>query len=411
MGALTQAFRGAVSQLKDFRMKSEAGFGVGYSTGFLNFDFKNGTVVHVKSESRDFRYYSIGITDGSMVMIIGRSGCGKTTWAIQAAANIIRPFKTSCVFEDNIEGGVTINRKEILTKFYGDDLDDRFISRDTGITGENFFERVKMIYDLKVNNRELYEYDTGLYDNRGNRVYKLEPTVYLLDSLALLMPSKYTDEDELSGQMAATAAAKSNTSIFKRIIPMLKSANIILFIINHITTNMSISAFSKPKAQVSYLKQDEALPGGKAAIYLSNNIIRFDDNSKLKADEVFGIDGSMVDLTLIKSRNNKAGQTATLVFDQDTGFDSDLSLYILLKQNGKIKGAGVSFYIDGFDEYKFSQKTFKHKLATIPEFQEIFINTVLEVLQDSIYSIEETEYSETNDIASMVMSRMNPIMS
>lgn len=259
-GMLSDLFRQAVSKMKDYRMKNEAEFDVAYSTGFLALDFANGCMVHVRSSTRQFAYRSVGITDGSMVMVIGRSGCGKTTFCIQAGANIIRPFKTSCVFEDNIEGGLTSTRRAALSKFSDQEVDARFICRNSGITAENFYERIKMIHDMKLENRTEFEYDTGLVDDRGNRIYKLEPTVYILDSIALLMPEKYTDEDELSGQMAATAAAKANTAIFKRIMPMLKSANIILFVINHITQHISLNAYSMPKAQVSYLKPEEALP-------------------------------------------------------------------------------------------------------------------------------------------------------
>lgn len=242
--SLTQKFRESVSKLKDYKMKAETEFDVGYPTGFLGFDFKNGTVIHVHGKDKDLKYYSIGVTDGSMIMVIGRSGCGKTTWVTQAAANIVRPYKTSCIFFDSIEGGITESRMEGLTGFRGLDLKERIISRNSGITAENFYERMKIIYDMKNNNRSDYEYDTGMYDIFGNRVYKLEPTVYILDSLALLMPEKFTEEEDISGQMSATAAAKMNSMLFKRVIPMLKTANIILFIINHI--NMKIDINPKP---------------------------------------------------------------------------------------------------------------------------------------------------------------------
>lgn len=238
---LAAKFRESVSKMKDYRMKQESDFNVGYSTGFLNFDFVNGTIVHVASANRDFQYYSVGIPDGCMCMIIGRSGCGKTTWAIQTAANIVRPFKSSCIFHDDIEGGITEYRKEILSGFHGDELKNRFISRNSGITAENFYERVKMINDLKMDNREEYEYDTGLFDPNGERIFKLEPTVYLLDSVALLMPAKYTEEEELSGAMSSTAAARTNAQVFKRLMPMLKSANIILLMVNHINQRVDIN--------------------------------------------------------------------------------------------------------------------------------------------------------------------------
>lgn len=407
MSLLIQNFRKEVAKHKDYRMKVEKEFEVGYPTGFLSFDFKNGAIIHVKTAERCFSYYSVGIVDGTLVTLIGRPGCGKTTFAMQAAANIVRPFENSCIFEDSIEGGLTDPRKETLTKFFGKELEDRCLSRNTGITAENFYERMKMIHDMKLENRSLYEYDTGLYDNKGNRIFKLQPTVYILDSWALLMPEKYTEEDDLSGQMAATATAKINGAILKRIVPMLKVANIILFIINHINQKVDINPMMKTKAQVAYLKTSETLPGGNACIYLSNNIIRFDDNSKLKAEDTFGIDGSLVDLGLVKSRTNKAGKFATLVFDQAKGFDPDLSLFILLKEHGRINGAGAYLYIGDRSDIKFSQKQFKSKLESNPELQEIFTNEVSNVLKTMITLEDQEERAKVSTFANSIMSMIN----
>jgi len=409
MSTLANRFREGVSKLKDYKMKREMEAGVGYPTGFLNYDFKNGTVIHVDGNDKSMKYYSIGVTDGSMVMLIGRSGSGKTTWATQAAANIIRPFKTSCVFFDSIEGGITETRMELLTGFNGPQLKEKFIVRDSGVTAENFYQRIKIIYDLKTDNRTEYEYDTGLYDTSGNRLYKLEPTVYILDSLAMLMPEKFEAEEELSGQMSSTAAAKTNSMLFKRVIPMLKTANIILFIINHINQNISINPMLHKKSQVSYLKQDEAVPGGNKPIYLSNNIIRFNDHSKLKSTETFGIDGTLVDLDLVKSRSNKAGQSATLLFNQDIGFDAILSLFILLKENNRINGAGAYLYIGDRSDMKFSQKAFKQKLNDNVELQDVFMKEVIDVLTTQLDNadIEQDSVNNTDIISARVLEQLN----
>lgn len=409
MSILSTQFRKEVSKHKDYRMKDESTSSVAYPTGFLNFDFMNGTVVHVKSQERDFKYYSVGIQDGSLVTLIGRSGCGKTTFAVQTAANIVRNYPTACIFHDDIEGGITEYRKEVLSGFSGDELNAKYISRNTGITAENFYERLSMIHNLKLENRDAYEYDTGLFDSRGNRLYKLEPTVYILDSLALLMPEKYTEEEELSGSMSSTAAAKTNSMMFKRIIPMLKSANIILLVINHINQKIDINPMQRTKAQVAYLKQGESIPGGNTAIYLANLLIRFDDNSKLKPDEAFGIAGNLVDIGLVKSRNNRAGKTCTLVFDQDRGFDPELSLFVMLKNAKRIGGAGAYLYIGVRSDIKFSQKGFKQKLRESPELYQAFINEVISMLKEDLdKSIqEEMEANDTHSLATDILSQIN----
>jgi RecA/RadA recombinase len=383
MGLLVRQFREAIAKSKDFKLKAEAEFSVSYPTGFLAFDFMNGCAIHIKDKktNTEMQYYSIGITDGSMVMVIGRSGCGKTTFVVQSAASIVEPFENGSIFHEDIEGGINSARVHTLTKWSEEKIESCYFIRNTGITAENFYQRMKMIYDLKMKSREDYIYDTGLIDFYGNRVYKLIPTVFILDSLALLMPETYAEEEELSGQMSATAAARANASVFKRIVPMLKSGNIILFIINHINQKIDINPMQRSKAQVSYLKQNEACPGGNTPIYLANTFIRCDDGTKLKSTEAFHIDGSIVDITLIKSRTNKAGKTCSLVFDQERGFDKELSMLLLIKNAGRLNGAGAYLYIGDHSEMKFQQKDFKNKIKD-PDFAQI----VMDELQDILIS-------------------------
>lgn len=413
MGILAEQFRASVAKHKDYRMKEESAPSVAYPTGFLNFDFMNGTVVHVNNKDKNFNYYSVGIQDGCIVMLIGRSGCGKTTWAVQTACNIVRPFENGCVFHDDIEGGLTEYRKEILSGFTPEEIQSKYISRNTGITAENFYERIKIIHDIKTKEREKYTYNTGCLDPYGNPIFKLQPTVYILDSLALLMPSQYTEEEELSGSMSATAAAKTNSMSFKRIQQLVKGANIILMMVNHINKKIDINPMQRSKAQLSYLKQDETLPGGNTAIYLTNILIRFDDNSKLKEDEAFGVAGNLVDVSLVKSRNNRAGKSCTLVFNQSTGFDPELSLFVMLKNAKMINGAGAYLYIGDRSDIKFSQKTFKEKMRENPELCQAFIEQVMVLLKSDLdaHDIGEEMIHRDNSLSSDILSQINPVMS
>lgn len=414
MGALLDKFRETVAKNKDPRMRDESSMEVLYPTGFPCFDFINGCRIRVNdvNNGRKFSYYSLGVTEGSGCMLIGRSGCGKTTFAIQIASNIVRPFENSEIFHDDIEGGSIETRRKHLARFSSDTYKNKYRYRNKGVTAEIFYKTLNLIKDIKMDMYDELVYDTGYVDAYGNPLYRLPPTCYILDSIAMLMPEKYGDEDELSGQMSATAAAKTNTAIYKRVIPMLKAANIILICINHITDAVSINPMQRKKAAVAYLKPDEAIGGGKAVTYLTNLMIRFDDNTKLKEEEGLGIPGSLVDLQIVKSRSGKAGNTCTLVFDQDNGFDSDLSLFVLLKNEKRINGAGAYLYIGDHTDKKFRQSELKTKLATDPDFMKIFMDEAIDCLKsklndnpeflDDINSVTPKTASES--IASMIGS-------
>lgn len=138
-------------------------------------------------------------------------------------------------------------------------------------------------------------------------------------------------------------------------------------------------------------------------------MLRFDDHSKFKPTEGFGIPGNLVDVTLVKSRTNAAGRFATLVFDQDNGFDEQLSLFYLLKDNGRFNGSGAYLYLGDRDDIKFSQKTFKTKLEANEDLQQLFMNEVVSTLKAILDTHEETVEREqsTLSLTSNILNMLN----
>ena len=402
---LLENFRGKISKMKTPGVNKSAEFDVMYSTGFLAIDYLNGTTVHVDSKDRKFTYNSVGIVDGSTNTIIGRSGSGKSTLLTQIAGNIIRLFPDAKLCIDDIEGSLPIVRKEFLLGLTPEELDRKVEMRNSGITTENVFKRIQSLHDIKVQNRKEFEYDTGLYDTYGNRIFKLVPTLYMIDSLPMLLPEDLADDDELGGSMDASSIAKKNTMLLKKISQLCKEANIILFTVNHILDEIQMGFIPKA-AQISGLKQGERLPGGKAAIYLANNMFRADDSLTLKETEGFGIVGSVVTITLIKSRTNATKRTIPLIFNKTEGrFDEILSLFQLLKQEGRFQGAGAYQYLSGAPDVKFSQKSFKSVLESSPELQKAFAEECYSVLTNFLSStktVAREENSTSNNISNMI---------
>ncbi len=379
-------------------------FDVMYQTGFLALDYVNGTMIHVKSDKIDMQYRSVGIADGSSNMFIGRSGCGKSTLVTQIIGNIAKQFEDCHIFYDDIEKSLPMSRKEFTLGLNKEQLAKKLHFRDKGITSENVYKRIQAIRDIKVSNKSAFMYDTGLYDTYGNKIVKMVPTIYFIDSFAMLMPEDIIDKEEIDAGMGATKIAKSNTSLIKKISQLLREANILLFSINHIMDDVQ-TGFLPKAAQISGLKQGERLPGGKTALYIANNMFRLDDKGTLKDSEGYGINGTVVDITIVKSRSNQNKTSIPLIFNKTEGyFDPNLSLFHFLKTRGALSGAG-KMYFDELPEVKFAQKEFKNVLASSTELQMVFARKCREYLDPLLSDTANKEIrQEAVDVSALVNS-------
>lgn len=376
----------------------EAEFDVMYPTGFITLDHMNGTRVHVHRNGIDLDYKAIGIVDGSANTFISRPGCGKSTLVTQIIGNLLRAFPESEAYIDDIEGSLPMPRKEFLLGLPEEELKTRVFFRNTDITTENVYGQIKWIHDQKINARAEFEYDTGLYDTYGNRIFKLRPTFYFIDSFAMLMPDDIL-EGEMDKGMGATATAKKNTQLVKKISQLLKAANIVLFTINHINDDVNTGFMPKP-VQIDGLKQGERMPGGKAVQYLANNLFRMDQRGTLKEEEGYGIFGTVIDVSSVKSRTNASKKMAIpLIFDKTNGkFDNILSIYHYLKTEGYVGGAGRSMFFNNAPDIKFSQKEFKQKLYSSPELQKAFAEISKEAMERMLSdTMNKTEEANMND--------------
>ena len=394
---LSDMFREKVSKM-GYDMRNEAVPAIGYPTGFLNFDYLNGYIATEKNpETEEYEeYYNLGIEDGSYVSFIANTGVGKSTLVCQIAANIARRFETTTIFEDMIEAtGMNDSRRLELSKFTEDEYKKRYIIRNTGVTTESIYARIKMIHDLKIEHPEDFLYDTGRRDLQGKPIMKLEPTIYIIDSIAMLMPEKYIEEDELAGKSMGAASALIASNVFKMIIPLLKSANIILFGINHILEDVQMTAMPK-KNPVPYLKQGERIPKGRTATFLANNIIRLDNANKLKVDEGYHIEGSVIEASLVKSRASGKKKPTRLVLDFANGFDPWLSALETMKYNKLLYGGGASLAVDPEKQFKFSLGTFRDKVLNDQEFRNAFVKHSLDYLKTTVMRSATTNIDENH---------------
>lgn len=384
---LTSAIREAFAGDKDKSLSEEANTSFTHDTGIKILDYKLGKRIYPKDHES---YIATGIDTGNYIMMIGPSGSGKTTAALQMAINIVKPYELSQIFHDDIEQATNDSRVRAMSKWTVDEMKQKYVKKTTGITSESFYKRIKYISDVKQQLKSKIEVETDAIDLNGNKIKILPPTVFLLDSLPMLVPEKIAEEEDLSGNMSQTSVARVNASVFRRIMPLLTKSNIILIVVNHITQKVEINPMAHSKAQINYLKNTESIPGGNTPLYLANTLLRLDPGSKLTDDKEFGINGFKNTMTIIKSRSNRAGQTMDLIFDQVRGIDNILSLYQLLKDE-KLVNTGSFCSLKACPEIKFRQKDFKAKLQESKELRVAFLDEVNKVLETFVPEFDDLE--------------------
>lgn len=243
---------------------------VTYPTGFLPLDYLNGYKVKVvdKDEKLIDSYPAIGITGGTFNTIIGKSGTAKSTFTIQVAANMVKNFDDNAfVLYYDLEQALNYTRIKNITGMSQQEIDDKFILRQEKNYIEDIFESIMTIANDKENNKEELKYDTGLLDEFGNPIKAYVPTVVIIDSIPTLASKSRDGDDEMKSDTDVTRMAKRIKQFYANLMPVIKTYNITVFAINHISAKIEINAFAKTQAQLMYLKQDESLKKFRRGLY------------------------------------------------------------------------------------------------------------------------------------------------
>jgi hypothetical protein len=107
-------------------------------------------------------------------------------------------------------------------------------------------------------------------------------------------------------------------------------------------------------------------------------------------------------MTFIKSRTNTTKRSIPLIFNKSEGrFDEILSLFHLLKTEGRFSGAGAYLYLDDVPDVKFSQRNFKSVLQSNVDLQKAFAKECYNVLSGYLSETKRAEVSISDSIANI----------
>lgn len=262
-----------IEELKSEEDKKEDLFSINaaidtYKTGIAPLDYALGYTVKVYDEDDKVsdEYNALGISGGCNVMWIGKSSTAKTSTALFAAANIVRPFKNGTILHFDLEQAMNISRARAMTKFSMSEMKGgKYVLRQSDTSVEKIKRTLIKLYKKKKDNPDKYMYNTGKKNEFGEDIIVYEPTVVLIDSIPSLSVELNDNDkkdlkkiEEISSQTDRMRLTGEIGRFYTDLLPYIKLVNIIIISINHIKVNPQMGIVKSP-AELLYLAQDEAL--------------------------------------------------------------------------------------------------------------------------------------------------------
>lgn len=365
----------------------------GYSTKFAPFDYFNGYKVMVQTSDKVERAWwaNVGLFSGTFITVAGNTSTAKTSFCVQAAANIVRDIPNAGMIFFDIEGSANISRIQTLTGFTTEEEWDEKVSVfQKKVYIEDVFTMIKKMANYRIEHRNELLYETGRLNEFGEPIKMIAPLVVIIDSIPMFV-TKEADEEggdgsEMMGLTYSARVARMLNQFYTRLRPVISEANIIVMAVNHIKPKIE-TGFKKTQAQIMYMDQDKYMSGGKAPMYLAHNVFEFICNGKYKED-VDGFDGFLIRCESRKSRSSKGGKYCYLVFDQETGFDIWKTLLKFIESKELISGRNPYKYFVGHEDFKFDSRKIA-ELCCNEEFRQKILEVVKEPLENLLSSRKE----------------------
>ena len=382
-----------------------------YPTGFMYLDYGAGSYLTVYDEEEDpiYTYHNIGIPRGSVNVLIAKSQGGKTTLAINMGVAIIEAYINQFIrnrmMENQWEGKskadpdydgspiiqILDTEKTLPTDYvkrvaqYTNKLTKEHVIINPITTDKDLIRCLEQHVKYKVGHMKKIQ--MPMLDMYGKPIFDYPPTVMIIDSTSQLLMEDCDDPAMIKkGKNAVTISniydnniqntagarrAKIITALYSQLVNYADRYNIIIFSINHINKMLPVNGM--PVKQYRGLRAGETIGGGEKAIYLANSILRLDVIKNVSSVGTTSVNlgddvkGHIAIASWIKSKTNSRSNNCQLVYTNRAGYDPLLSNLWQMKENGTLKEAGRFLYLPGYEDCKFTMKTFRDVFADHPE--------------------------------------------
>lgn len=395
-----------------------------YSTGFLPIDYLNAfRVVYMDENGQPTSKLMTGLMGGKFITIVGYSGTGKTTLAVQMAWSICnsypedadeetkRKFKENSMFiHVDVEHTATLARIRELTGASKFDVDNRIVLNNENTYIEDVMGMLDQICQAKEANPDEYTYSIDGRPFGVNKPVKVYvPTVFLIDSLPAFT-SKNTDVSTLEGDMSVNREVKQISQFYTKCLGRMHKYNVSIIAINHIKSKIQTNLYEPDKPQLMLIKNGESLPRGQAPIFYAAYLFRISASgakANFKTEEDDGFIGFKSYLLVAKTKTAFIGGNVPLMFNGKIGYDPINTLLALAMEYAINSGNKNKMVLKGAEAYPFARKDFRSKFLEDEMFRIAILNAIQPILDSfvgttaSINPEENSNFIPINQLVSV----------
>lgn len=299
-----------------------------------------------------------GFAVGSLGIVVGAPGCGKTMLSIQTMGQAQLKYKGAMVHFLDAEEATTILRLSNLGVRYPK------IKPYNDMTVEKVFKFIEGLC--------LFKEKAGIID---------VPSIVVWDSIANTLSEKEReseDPDKVIGYKARVLSILTPKYVAK-----LSKYNICLLAVNQLRDKISMGQFT-PSADLKFLSHTKNMPGGQVIKYNANQLVEMKISAKLDSEKDYGFDGFVATAKCVKNKLFSPNVDVELVGNFVTGFNNFWTNYRFLANTKRIKTGPWNQFMEDSEARKWRTKDSEEKYNTEEWFKEHFDSALKEALQTEL---------------------------
>lgn len=355
---------------------------IGFMTGFSFLDIPT---AYSDTDGNNMALLPNGGFFPRVYTVIGESETGKTTAMIQAGGAIADSCWGATYVHIDAESNTTPERIMSLNRWDEATFKQKcmYVPPSPPKTINDVLDLIRRISHAKAAKGDKIKLKTpyrDMYTGKFIEVYP--PTFMLLDSLPALVISQSLDNavdgkkdfksmEQIGSNVDGMREARDNTVFLRSVKSYLDEYNIIFVQINHVSKDVQMGMFDRPKKYHPGLKAGEKLSGGKEQVFQSFGLMRIsqkehiDDFNPKYGDKIRGY---VCSLDHVKNKSNVSSNEYRYVFDKRTGFRPELTDFEYLYELKKdfITGSPASLACAILPEARFTRKNLVDKCGENP---------------------------------------------